>query len=69
MTDTRFGSLVLSQTEFDSCGEQVVIQLQAREGSKLIECPGGMVGVSMTMLLEVLQMRLADETGFWTVPQ
>ena len=48
---------ILSQTEFDSCGEQGVIQWQDREGSKLIECPGGTVGVSMTMLLEVLQMR------------
>ena len=48
-------------------GEQV-IQWQDKEGSKLMESPGGTIGVSITMLLEVLQMRLAYETGLWTVP-
>lgn len=45
------------------------IQWQDKEGSKLIESPGGTIGVSITMLLEVLLMRLAYETGSWTVPR
>ena len=49
-------------------GEQD-IQWQDKEGSKLIESPGGTIGVSITMLLEVLLMRLAYETGSWRVPR
>ena len=45
-----------------------VIQWQDKEGSKLVKSPGGTIGVSITMLLEVLQMRLAYETGVWTMP-
>ncbi len=38
-----------------------------KEGSKLVNSPGGTIGVSLIMLLEVLQMRLAYETGQWKV--
>jgi dolichyl-phosphate beta-glucosyltransferase len=49
-------------------GEQA-IEWQDKDGSKLVESPGGTVGVSVVMLLEVLQMRLAYETGQWKLPR
>jgi len=45
------------------------IEWQDKDGSKLVESPGGTVGVSVVMLLEVLQMRLAYETGQWKLPR
>lgn len=41
------------------------IEWEDKEGSKLVEGLGGVAGTSMTMLLQVLQMRLAYELGIW----
>jgi dolichyl-phosphate beta-glucosyltransferase len=45
-------------------GEQP-IEWQDKDGSKLVDGLGGVAGISLSMLLQVLQMRLAYEFGIW----
>ena len=46
----------------------VVVGWQDKDGSKLVQSPGGTVGVSFTMLLQVVQMRLEYAIGNWKIP-
>jgi dolichyl-phosphate beta-glucosyltransferase len=44
---------------------EIAVDWQDKLGSKLWDSPGGVVGISITMLIEVLEMRLAYEFGRW----
>ena len=44
-----------------------IIRWEDKEGSKLVTSAGGTIGVSLLMLLEVLQMRINYGTGLWDV--
>lgn len=46
----------------------VVVGWQDKDGSKLVQSPGWIVGVSLTMLLQVFQMRLEYAIGNWKIP-
>ena len=48
-------------------GEQTV-WWEDKDGSKLVTSPGGTIGVSMTMLVEILRMRIEYELGRWELP-
>jgi dolichyl-phosphate beta-glucosyltransferase len=41
------------------------IEWQDKDGSKLVDGLGGVAGTSLSMLLQVLQMRLSYEFGIW----
>ena len=47
---------------------EVVVDWQDKDGSKLIESPGGTLGVSLTMLLEIVMMRVQYAIGSWKIP-
>ena len=44
---------------------EVVINWEDKEGSKLVESVGGTIGVSMTMLFEVMRLRWGYTFGNW----
>ena len=45
----------------------VMVDWQDRDGSKLVDSPGGTVGVSITMLLDIVRMRVQYAMGNWKV--
>jgi len=46
----------------------VVVNWQDKDGSKLVASPGGTIGVSLSMLLEILRMRVEYTIGNWKIP-
>lgn len=46
----------------------VVVDWQDKDGSKLVDSPGGTVGVSVIMLLDIVRMRIEYARGNWKVP-
>lgn len=50
-----------------ACVSETSVQWTEREGSRLVESAGGVVGASLSMLWDVVMMRLAYLLGIWKV--
>jgi dolichyl-phosphate beta-glucosyltransferase len=44
---------------------EIAVDWEDKVGSKLLESTGGAIGISITMLFEVLEMRMSYESGRW----
>ena len=45
------------------------VQWQDKEGSKLVTSPGGTIGASLTMLVEIAQLKFFYSVGIWKVSE